>query len=57
MTPQKAIASLRNLRHGGCTALVTGATSGMGLEYAHQLAALGCNLLIVSNQEEKLEPV
>ena len=31
-------------------ALVTGGSSGMGLEYARQLAEMGCNLLLVSNQ-------
>ena len=31
-------------------ALVTGGSSGMGLEYARQLAEIGCNLLLVSNQ-------
>ena len=36
------------------TALVTGASSGMGLEYARQLAAAGCSVLMVSNQEEAL---
>lgn len=36
------------------TALVTGASSGMGLEYARQLAALGCRVLMVSNQAEVL---
>lgn len=35
-------------------ALITGASSGMGLEYARQLAARGRDLLIVSNQEEQL---
>ena len=35
-------------------ALVTGGSSGMGLEYARQLAEIGCNLLLVSNQEEEL---
>lgn len=35
--------------------LVTGGSSGMGLEYARQLAAIGCNLLLVSNQKEELE--
>ena len=39
------------------TALITGASSGMGLEYARQLAQSGCNLLIVSNEEEKLNEV
>lgn len=38
----------------GYTALVTGGTSGMGLEYCRQLASLGCNLLVVSNQEDRL---
>ena len=32
-------------------ALVTGASSGMGLEFARQLAQRGYNLLIVSNEE------
>lgn len=36
-------------------ALVTGGSSGMGLEYARQLSAIGCNLLLVSNQEEQLK--
>ena len=36
-------------------ALITGGSSGMGLEYARQLAEIGCNLLLVSNQEEELE--
>ena len=38
-------------------ALVTGGSSGMGLEYARQLAEMGCNLLLVSNQREELEKV
>ena len=36
-------------------ALITGGSSGMGLEYARQLAEIGCNLLLVSNQKEELE--
>lgn len=39
----------------GYNALVTGGTSGMGWEYCQQLAAKGCNILIVSNQQEQLE--
>ena len=35
-------------------ALVTGGSSGMGLQYATQLAEAGCDLLLVSNQEEEL---
>ena len=36
-------------------ALVTGGSSGMGLEYCRALAGAGCNLLIVSIEEEKLK--
>ncbi len=39
----------------GYNALVTGGTSGMGWEYCQQLAAKGCNILMVSNQQEQLE--
>ena len=39
----------------GYNALVTGGTSGMGLEYCRQLAAMGCNILMVSNQRELLD--
>ena len=35
-------------------ALITGGSSGMGLEFARQLGARGCRLLLVSNQEEEL---
>lgn len=35
-------------------ALITGASSGMGLEYARQLAAKDHDLLLVSNQREQL---
>ena len=41
---------------GGWT-LVTGGSSGMGLEYARQLAAKGYDLLLVSNQEDALQIV
>ena len=42
--------------HRPC-ALITGGSSGMGLEYAKQLAEIGCNLLLVSNQKEELKKV
>ena len=38
----------------GYNALVTGGTSGMGWEYCRQLAAMGCNVLMVSIQRELL---
>ena len=36
------------------TALVTGGSSGIGLEYARQLAEMGYGLVLASNQEEQL---
>ena len=36
------------------TALVTGASSGIGLEFCPQLASMGINLLMVSNQMQEL---
>ena len=36
-------------------ALVTGGSSGMGLEYARQLAERGFDLVLVSNRQEELE--
>ena len=38
-------------------ALITGGSSGMGLEFARQLAARGYDLLLVSNQEQALADV
>ncbi len=40
-----------------CKALITGASSGMGLEYARQLAARGTALVIVSNESERIVTV
>ncbi len=34
-------------------ALITGASSGIGLEYARQLAARGCNIIVVSNRADE----
>lgn len=36
-------------------ALVTGASSGIGLEFARLLSEAGCSLVLVSNDEEKLQ--
>lgn len=36
-------------------ALITGGSSGMGLEYARQLADMGCDMVLVSNQEMELQ--
>lgn len=37
------------------TALITGGSSGMGFHYASQLAARGCDVVLVSNREEELQ--
>lgn len=36
-------------------AVITGGSSGIGLEYAGVLAASGCNVLLVSNQQRELD--
>lgn len=39
----------------GKTALITGGSSGMGLEYARQLAGRGYDLILVSNRQDELD--
>ena len=45
-----------NMKHDltNMTALVTGGSSGIGLEYSQQLLARGCRVIIASNREQEL---
>ena len=45
---------VQNLSSVHPVAIVTGASSGIGLEYARELCSRGYDVVMVSNEEERL---
>lgn len=43
------------LKYGKCWAIVTGSSSGIGAEFANQLAEIGFDIILVARRREKLE--
>jgi short-subunit dehydrogenase len=48
---------MKQLELSGKVALVTGASSGLGVDFARQLAARGANLVLVARREQQLSTV
>lgn len=48
---------MSKLNINGKTALITGASSGLGVDFAHELASRGADVILVARREEQLNQV